>query len=377
MKTQPLPGITCSADRILAEVSHGIYITDLERRIVYWNKAAEKITGWQAHEVVGSSCADNILRHTDKDGRELCGKESCPLHRAMVTGSGSTVPSLVFAGKKGGGERLPMQVSVAPVLDGQGAIIGGVEIFQDLSRQMGDMDRARQIQELSMSMPVNDDPRLRWASYYAAHDIVGGDYYMAERIDQDRYAFLIADVMGHGVAAALYSMHLHSLWERNRRLLERPATFMTTLNRNLCQLVRDGESFATCLFGLIDLGAQAVALCSAGSPAILLTRGDETRQIKMSGLPLGMMPETIYEVSLIPLASGDGLLFFTDGAMEIRDTGGATLGSDGLASLVNAHGFPDSEEKMQNLVEKMLLYSNDIRFSDDVAMLAVRCLTGT
>lgn len=376
MKPQSLPDIPYTADQILAGVNHGIYVTDLERRIVYWNKAAERITGWQAGEVLGKSCADSILRHTDKEGRELCGKESCPLHRAMATGSASTLPSLVFARKKGGG-RLPVQVSVAPIRDAQGTVIGGVEVFQDLSSQMRDQERARQIQALSMPMPANDDPRLRWASHYAAHDIVGGDYYTVERIDRDRYAFLVADVMGHGVAAALYAMHLHSLWEGNRRLLERPATFMTTLNRSLCQLVRDGESFATCLFGLIDLGARAVALCGAGSPSILLTRGNETRQIKMTGMPLGMMPETIYEVSLVPLCPDDGLLFFTDGAIEIADCGGRMLGSNGLADLVNAHGFPDSEKKMQHLVEKMLLFSNEIRFPDDVALLAVRCLAGT
>jgi PAS domain S-box-containing protein len=374
MKPQPLHNIPYTADQILAGVSHGIYVTDLERRIVYWNEAAEKITGWQAEDVLGRSCKDNILRHTDKEGRELCGKESCPLYRAMVTGSGSTVPSLVFARKKEGG-RLPVQVSVSPIRNGQGMVIGGVEVFQDLSRQMLELEKARQIQALSMAMPANDDSRLRWSFNYTPHDIVGGDYSTVERIDHDRYAFLLADVMGHGVAAALYAMHLHSLWENNRQLLAQPGTFMTALNRNLYQLVRDGESFATCLFGLIDLEARTVALCNAGSPPLLLAaRGKEIQQIRMTGLPLGMMPETEYEASLIPFCPDDGLLFFSDGAIEITDSCGNMLGSDGLANLVSTHGFPDTEQKMLHLVEKMLLFSNDIRFPDDLTMRGVRFL---
>lgn len=376
MKPQPLHNIPYTADQILAGISHGIYVTDLERRIVYWNKAAEEITGWRASEVVGRSCKDNILRHTDKEGRELCGKESCPLYRAMVTGSGSTTSSVVFAQKKEGG-RLPVQVSVSPIRNELGTVIGGVEVFQDLSRRMLDLERARQIQALSMAMPTDDDPRLRWAFHYAAHDIVGGDYSTVERLDRDRYAFLIADVMGHGVAAALYAMHLHSLWESNRRLLDQPAPFMAALNRNLCQLVRDGESFATCLFGLLDLKARTVALCGAGSPPLLLAREKETRPIKMAGLPLGMMPETEYETNLLSLCPGDGLLFCTDGVMEITDSRGKMLGSDGLAKLVSTHGFPETEQKMQQLVEKMLLFSNDIRLPDDVTMLSVRFLAGT
>ncbi|PKN47147.1 MAG: histidine kinase, partial [Deltaproteobacteria bacterium HGW-Deltaproteobacteria-16] len=190
----PLHTLPYTADQILAGISHGVYVTDLARRIVYWNEAAEKITGWRASEVLGRSCKDNILRHTDKEGKELCGKESCPLYRAMITGAGSTSPSLVFAQKKEGG-RLPVQVSVSPICNEQGTVIGGVEVFQDLSHRMRDLERARQIQALSMAMPANDDPRLRWAFHYAPHDIVGGDYSTVERLDQNRYAFLLADVM--------------------------------------------------------------------------------------------------------------------------------------------------------------------------------------
>ena len=373
---QPYPllhTLPYTADQILAGISHGVYVTDLERRIVYWNEAAEKITGWRASEVLGRSCKDNILRHTDKEGKELCGKESCPLYRAMITGAGSTSPSLVFAQKKEGG-RLPVQVSVSPICNEQGTVIGGVEVFQDLSPRMRDLERARQIQALSMAMPANDDPRLRWAFHYAPHDIVGGDYSTVERLDQNRYAFLLADVMGHGVAASLYAMHLHSLWESNRSLLAQPSLFMAALNRNLCQLVRDGESFATCLFGLIDLETRTATLCGAGSPPLLLDREKETLPIKMAGLPLGMMPETEYETSLIPLSPGDGLLFFTDGAIEIADSRGKMLGSEGLANLVSTHGFPDTEQKMLHLIEKTLLFSNEIRLPDDLTMLAVRFL---
>lgn len=373
MKPQPLENIPCTAEQILEGINQGIYVTDLERRIVYWNGAAERITGWRAEEVMGRSCRENILRHTDKEGRELCGKENCPLHRAMITGSTTAQPALVFASKKDGG-RVPVQVSVSPVRNGQGTIIGGMMLFQDLSRQVRDMERARQIQALSMTLPVNDDPRLQWTSHYAAHDIVGGDYFTVERIDRNRYALLIADVMGHGMSAALYAMHLHSLWENNRRLLKQPATFMTALNNNLCQLVRDDESFATCIFALIDLEAQAVALCCAGSPSILLTQGKKSRQIKLTGMPLGLVPETVYKVTLTPFSPGDGLLFYTDGAIETTSPDGAMLGSDGLADMINTHGFPDSEEKMRHLVEKMLLFSNDIHFPDDLALLSVRFL---
>ena len=67
----------------------GIYVCDRERRIVFWNKSAERITGWQAEDVIGRACLDDVLNHVDKDGRRLCGKEYVPLHRSMVTGDES------------------------------------------------------------------------------------------------------------------------------------------------------------------------------------------------------------------------------------------------------------------------------------------------
>ncbi len=368
-----LKNLPYTAEQILEGINQGLYVTDLERKIVYWNEAAERITGWSAAEVMGRPCSDNILTHTDKDGRQLCGKESCPLYRAMVTDSRSTVPSLVYARKKDGG-LLPVQVSVAPIRNGLGTVIGGVEVFQDLSHQARDLERARQIQALSMPLPASDDPRLRWACHYAAHDIVGGDYFTMERLDQDRYAFLLADMMGHGVAAALYAMHLHSLWESNRALLSRPAAFLAALNRNLCQLVRDGESFATCLYGLLDLKAGQVNLCGAGGPSAIMLQGGKPRLLKLAGMPLGVLPESDYPSCPISLGPEDGLLCYTDGAIELADADGTLLGSAGLASLVARHGLPDTETKMERLAEEMLRFSNNIRFPDDLTMLAVRRL---
>lgn len=360
-----------SANQILNSLNDGVYVTDLHRRIVYWNQAAERITGWQAGEVVGRTCHDNILCHTDKLDNKLCGQEHCPLHRAIVTGSGSAVPVLVFARDRDG-KKIPVQVSVSPIRDEQGTVIGGVEIFRDASDRMRDLERAGTIQSLSMRMPPNDDPRLRFAVKYLPRDIIGGDFYTVEKLDQDRYAFCLVDVMGHGTAAALYAMHLHSLWEANRRNLDRPGSFVTQLNKSLCQLVRDSESFATGIFGYIDLRAGAVAFCAAGSPSFFLTHQGRTRRITLGGLPLGLIHDHVYDVTFMPLNPGDGLLLFTDGAIEITDSRDAMLGNGGMGGMIDAHGFPETEEDLTGFLEKILRFSNSIDFPDDVTMLAIR-----
>ena len=135
---------------ILNSMPDGVYITDLERRIVFWNRAAEAITGWTTAEVVGKSCFDNILVHMDKDGRQLCGEEFCPLHRAIVTGRASVEAVLVFAQSKSG-RRVPVEVSVAPIHDARGAVVGGIEVFRDLSAAEEDLRCAQMIQQQSLA----------------------------------------------------------------------------------------------------------------------------------------------------------------------------------------------------------------------------------
>ncbi len=87
--------LSLSPQAILDSVNDGIYVVDTDRRIVYWSKSAERITGWQAADIVGKRCCDALLCHEDKDGRRLCGEEHCPLHRAMVTNQSSTRPKSV------------------------------------------------------------------------------------------------------------------------------------------------------------------------------------------------------------------------------------------------------------------------------------------
>ena len=197
---QTLPNFTSEA--VLDAITEGVYVTDLDRRIVYWGKGAERITGWSTGDVVGKKCLDDVLCHVDKDGHMLCGKEYCPLHRAMATGQRSTLPIIVFAKTSSGG-RVPLQVAVAPLLNEAGEITGGVETFRDISHEMGDIDRARKIQQLTLECDVPLDPRIKFSLRYVPQDVIGGDYCAVTQLTPDHYGFLLADVMGHGVPAAL------------------------------------------------------------------------------------------------------------------------------------------------------------------------------
>jgi PAS domain S-box-containing protein len=365
---------TASVDisTIIDSLNDGIYLCDMQRRITYWSKAAERITGWTAEEVVGRQCFDNILCHIDKDGHRLCGKEYCPLHRSIVTETGSNTALLVFAKGKNG-QRIPMQVSVAPLRDADGNVIGGVETFQEASAEVHDMERAKTIQRLTLQHDLPEDCRVKFTPHYVPHAIVGGDYYAIEKLGENSYGIMLADVMGHGVAAALYTMHISSLWSSYRHLLHDPATFAAKLNNELLKVVKTDESFATAVCGLLDLKARVFRFIGAGGPQILQMRTDGTADcLETSGLPFAIMADASYEETSVDLLAGDRLLLFSDGAVEVSNAAGEMLGFDGLVAMLKKQGYPAADIRMETLEEKLLKYSNAIRLDDDLTLLDIQ-----
>jgi len=357
---------------IIDSLSEGVYVCDLDRRITYWNQSAERITGWRADEVVGRHCFDSVLCHIDKDGHPLCGEEYCPLHRSMVTGTGSRGTLLVFARGKDG-SRIPMHVSVAPIRNAGGRVIGGVETFRDASDTVHDLRRAQAIQELALQHDVPADPRIRFTTHYIPHDMIGGDYYAIGKLDDQRYGLMLADVAGHGIAAALYTMHLSQLWDRFHGLLQRPAKFAEKLNRELIQVVKSDSSFATAACGLVDLQDRVFRFAGAGAPQVLLMHPDGTHAcLESPGFPLAVMEDASYDETEAAVRPGDRLLFFSDGAVEVMDAGGTLLGVDGLLALLRKQDYPRSDLRMDALEEDILRYSNAIRLEDDLTLIEIR-----
>jgi diguanylate cyclase (GGDEF)-like protein/PAS domain S-box-containing protein len=145
-------------EQIVNNVIEGVYLTNTDRVIIYWNEPAERITGYTAEEVVGKSCADNILRHVDDQGNNLCGK-MCPLSATMS----DRVPreAKVYLHHKDG-HRLPVLVNVSPLTNETGIVIGGVEVFTDVSNQEANRLRLLELEQLAMLDPLTELANRRY-----------------------------------------------------------------------------------------------------------------------------------------------------------------------------------------------------------------------
>ena len=145
---------------LLDNLSEGVYFVDRDRRISYWNKAAETLTGRAAAEVLGFCCAENILVHTDDAGTNLC-LTGCPLSAAMRDGKPHEA-SVYMLHKDG--HRVPVTVKVIPIRDEAGNITGAIETFTDNSQCLQLQEQVSKLEKLSLVDELTRAGNRRYAN---------------------------------------------------------------------------------------------------------------------------------------------------------------------------------------------------------------------
>jgi len=131
---------------VLDSLTDGVYFVDRNRRILYWNKAAEQLTGFTSEQVLGLSCTDGLLRHVDQAGVCLCEK-GCPLTAVMEDGRPREAHVFLHHAQ---GHRLPVQVRGAAIIGADDEIVGSVEVFSDDSDRLDTLDRLRELEQAAL-----------------------------------------------------------------------------------------------------------------------------------------------------------------------------------------------------------------------------------
>jgi diguanylate cyclase (GGDEF)-like protein/PAS domain S-box-containing protein len=135
---------------ILDQMSVGMFFVDLERRITYWNRAAEEISGYTAGEMVGERCPNTLLMHVDEEHQRLCEK-GCPLISALEEGLICDVDAYLLHRR---GHRIPARVRVMPVRDSEGKMIGAIQVFSDISSQVEALRKIETLEEIALLDPL-------------------------------------------------------------------------------------------------------------------------------------------------------------------------------------------------------------------------------
>lgn len=146
---------------LLDNLYDGVYFVDTDRRIIYWNKGAERITGYTAEEVMGKFCRDNLLSHCNANGEELC-LTQCPLTDSIKLGRGNEVEVFLHHAD---GHRVPVLVRTSPMVE-DGAVVGAVEIFSNSSRLLQARQRAQEMETIASKDPLTGAANRRAAEMH-------------------------------------------------------------------------------------------------------------------------------------------------------------------------------------------------------------------
>ena len=116
---------------LLNSINDGVYIVDVNRKILFWNKGAEQITGHKVNDVTHHYCSDNILEHIDEKGNLLC-TGNCPLVESMLLNK--NIERKIFTLRQNK-KHIPVLTHVSPIKDRNGKTVGAIEVFRDISKE--------------------------------------------------------------------------------------------------------------------------------------------------------------------------------------------------------------------------------------------------
>lgn len=241
-----------------------------------------------------------------------------------------------------------------------------------------DLDMARLVQRRLLpnqdEMPMAE--RIEWAGHFVPASEVGGDYYDAAALDENKVAVVLADVSGHGMAAALITVIVKMAFQ-NWVATGRPlADFVRDANRDLCRFTPTG-SFVVLIAAVYDHRQCCLRVVNAGhSPGpFLVPAGVDHSPHCMSEagtMLLGVIPEIDVNESAVPVGDGDIVLLATDGLTDAHDRHGAMYGRERLQTHLANHRAEPLCELVMSLLAEVDAYAAGTQQTDDRTVLAFR-----
>ncbi|HVU31409.1 MAG TPA: CHASE2 domain-containing protein [Sphingomicrobium sp.] len=243
------------------------------------------------------------------------------------------------------------------------------------ARTEGELQAAREIQ-MSMVPPRSAlsriDPRLDADALLEPARSVGGDLYDLARLDDDRIGFLIGDVTGKGVPAALFMAMSKALtsFVLNRENQDLGAA-VGSVNQ---ELLRGGSEAlsVTVNIGIIDLESGEVAIVCAGheDPITLKAKGEVESHRLEGGPPLGL-DDYPYPVERLLLSPGDSLVLVTDGITEAQDSAGSLYGRERMLKEIERNGT-SATSICEGLRNSVRAFEGDFEPTDDLTVMVLR-----
>lgn len=244
------------------------------------------------------------------------------------------------------------------------------------ARVTRDMEIASQIQIslLPESVPELFGLEIAGRCISAAH--VGGDYYDYFRRNDHTLDMLIADVSGHSVGAALIMAEVRTLLRAQVNSSHSASDILNSLNSQLYDDLTRAELFITMFYAKYNTATGRLTFSNAGHNPPLIRRAGEKSCIELDteGLIIGVKPSVIFEERSIEVASGDVVLFYTDGLTEAYAPDGDMFGTERVCRHLGSVTHLPAKEIVESFYSEIFAFTGSVTLQDDVSIVALKIL---
>jgi phosphoserine phosphatase RsbU/P len=242
-----------------------------------------------------------------------------------------------------------------------------------------DLEIAREIQSwlVPSQPPVVQNADVAFST--RPQNSVAGDYYdafypLGNSVGNEKLFLVVADVAGKSVPAALlmatFQASLRTITGEGVSLSE----LVVRLNRYAAAHSLDGRRFTTALLAEYDPASGRLEYVNAGHNNPILRRKDGSiERLEIGGVPLGIEPDSKFQIGSVDLASGDLLLLFTDGMVDAFNHSGEEFGDPRLVYCIKSLEGQSAQQSMQFLMQQVDSFVGATRQFDDITCLVLRC----
>jgi sigma-B regulation protein RsbU (phosphoserine phosphatase) len=205
---------------------------------------------------------------------------------------------------------------------------------------------------------------------------VGGDFYDFFLIDPDRLGFVIGDVSGKGVPAAIYMALSRAMLRATALRGLAPGDCLETVNSVLC-LESDSGMFVTTCYCILHLRSGLIEYCTGGHQPPYVQRASEAAVEVLEGtgdMVVGMMGKMPYHTKKTTLKPGDSLILYTDGVTEAMNREEEFFSDERLAGLLQDVPGVSPRQIIEGVIGGVRAFSNGFAQNDDITVLALRYL---
>jgi len=245
-----------------------------------------------------------------------------------------------------------------------------VEKERERQRMEQELSIARTIQQALLPHGLHDFPHLAVTGVHCPCTEVGGDYFDVVPVSEDRTSFLIADVSGKGLGAALVTTMIPGALS-GMSMGADPIKVFNHFNRFLCSHAEVGR-YVTIFTGV--LGSDGVLeYIKAGHPSPLLLRKGQVSELYHDGsFPVGLIPDAAYELARLQLEPDDTLILFSDGVTEAENVDRDLFDVASLKRVLAGREHASVEELQKAILDAVRDFTRGALQSDDLTLLVVR-----